>query len=258
MTDGPMIEIEGLVKRFGSKEIYCGLDLRIEHGETHVIIGGSGVGKSVMLKHLVGLLRPDAGTIRIEGREIRIGDRESIAFVREKVGMVFQGGALFDSLTIRQNVGFSLDERGEHPRSEIDRRVTDALAMVDLNGVEAMYPSDLSGGMQKRVALARTVVAAPDIMLYDEPTAGLDPVTSNVINRLIRNVQKRLGVTSIVVTHDMNSAYKTGDRISMLKDGRIIETGTPEAIRASENPEVWRFIRGEYDESATGESVHAV
>ena len=242
--DRAAIRIRGLHKRFGTNVVFSGLDLDVRSGETRVVIGCSGVGKSVLLKHLTGLMSPDAGTIEVGGRLIRRGDRESIRFLRGHVGMLFQGAALFDSMTVRENVGFNLDQCTRRAPGDIDARVTEALEMVNLRNVEHLYPASLSGGMQKRVALARALASQPGIMLYDEPTTGLDPVNANVINRLIRDVQRRLEVTSVVVTHDMASAFQVGDLISMFHGGVILETGSPEEIRSSRNPAVNQFIHG--------------
>jgi phospholipid/cholesterol/gamma-HCH transport system ATP-binding protein len=257
-SDAVMIRIRGLHKRFGPNVVFNGLNLEVHAGETRVIIGGSGVGKSVLLKHLSGLLSPDAGTIEIAGRSVSRDDKESLRFLRRKIGMLFQGSALFDSMNVRENVGFNLDQCTGTPAEEIDARVREVLEMVNLPGVEHLYPASLSGGMQKRVALARALASQPAIMLYDEPTTGLDPINANVINRLIRDVQRRLRVTSLVVTHDMGSAFMVGDRISMFHEGVILETGAPDEIRASRNPIVSQFIQGSAEGPVVEEAGHAV
>lgn len=239
-----MITVKNLHKAFGPKVIYAGFNLEIPKGETHVIIGRSGEGKSVLLKHLCGLLRPDKGRIEIAGERLRLDDPASVSFARSKVSMVFQAAALFDSLNVRRNVGFYLDEEGRLPRAEIDARVERLLREVNLPNTGHLFPSELSGGMKKRVGLARALAMQPEIVLYDEPTTGLDPVTSDVINDLILATRERYGVTAIVVTHDMKSALKVGDRISMLYEGRLIFTGTPSELQNSEDPYVHQFVNG--------------
>jgi phospholipid/cholesterol/gamma-HCH transport system ATP-binding protein len=250
-----MIRLENIHRRFGPKAVLRGVDLEVERGESRVVIGRSGEGKSVLLRHICGLIWPDRGRVFVEGRELRRGDTEAISFMREKVNMLFQSAALFDSLDVRGNVGFSLDERGALAREEIDARVAECLALVNLPGREALMPSELSGGMRKRVGLARALITRPDIMLYDEPTTGLDPITADMINDLIVEMKGRLGVTSLVVTHDMASAYKVADRISMLADGAIILTGTPEEIRNSDDPRVRQFIEGRAEGPLTEAAV---
>jgi len=239
-----MISVKNLHKAFGPKVIYDGLDLEIPRGETHVIIGRSGEGKSVLLKHLCGLLRPDKGRIEIAGERLRLQDPASLAYVRGKVSMVFQAAALFDSLDVRRNVGFYLDEAGKLSQREIDERVERLLSEVNLPHTGHLMPAELSGGMRKRVGLARALAMEPEIILYDEPTTGLDPVTSDVINDLMVATKKRYDVTSIVVTHDMKSALKVGDRISMLFERRLIFTGTPQELLETENPYVYQFVNG--------------
>jgi len=239
-----MIQLVDVHKSFGPKTIYSGLDLAVEKGETHAVIGRSGEGKSVLLKHICGLLAPDRGRVVVDGEEVNIGDGRSLKYVRERVTMVFQMGALFDSLTVRENVGFYQDNLGRMSKPEIDRLCNDLLEEVNLPNTGHLLPAELSGGMRKRVGLARALAVHPQIILYDEPTTGLDPVTTDVIGELIMRTTRNHGVTSIVVTHDMNSAYKIADRISMLYKGRIIYTGTPDEIRASENEVVHQFING--------------
>lgn len=240
-----MISVRELYKSFGKKVIYRGLNLEVVKGETHVIIGRSGEGKSVLLKHICGLLEPDAGEVEVAGRRVDVDDPKSLTHIRSKVSMVFQAAALFDSMTVRENVGFYLDERGEWPRRRIDDRVREILAEVNLPDTEDLLPSEMSGGMRKRVGLARALAMDPEIVLYDEPTTGLDPVTSDVINDLIIATRDRRNVTSIVVTHDMKSAFKVGDRVSMLYEGQLLFTGTPDELRASDDPIVQQFIAGE-------------
>ncbi len=239
-----MIDIRGVYKSFGSHKILNGVDLSVNQGETCVIIGRSGCGKSVLLKHIVGILRPDRGSIRLDGREItNLGEKEMNA-VRLRIGLVFQGGALFDSMTVAENVAFGLAEHEKVPQRELLERVEESLSLVDLHGIGNLSPSELSGGMKKRVALARAICIRPDVILYDEPTTGVDPITSDSINGLIRSMHDKLKVTSIVVTHDMRSAYTVGDKLAMMYHGRIIAEGTPAQIQTSDNPVVHQFING--------------
>ena len=239
-----MIEIRGLWKRFGAKEVLKGLDLTIRDGETIVIIGGSGCGKSVLLKHIMGLMEPEQGSITMDGVDLfLLSSREQDQF-RLSLGMLFQGAALFDSLTVRQNVGFSLYEHTDMVPKEIEKRVKEKLSLVGLYGIEELMPSDLSGGMKKRVGLARAICNEPKIILYDEPTTGLDPINADSINDLILRMQEKLKVTSIVVTHDMTSAYKVANRIAMLYDGKIIGIGSPDEIKDTVNPIIRQFITG--------------
>jgi phospholipid/cholesterol/gamma-HCH transport system ATP-binding protein len=239
-----MIEIKGLHKHFGGHEVLKGLDLTIKTGETLVIIGRSGCGKSVLLKHILGILEPDRGHILIDGIDISSLTLLKLDELRSKIGMLFQGAALFDSLTVEENVGFSLYEHTKLPRKEILERVQERLYMVGLEDIEDLMPASLSGGMKKRVGLARAICNDPKIILYDEPTTGLDPINADVINDLILRMQSRLDVTSIVVTHDMTSAYKVANRIAMLYDGKIIGMGTPDQIRNTTNPIIKQFITG--------------
>lgn len=250
-----MIRIEGLKKRFGDKQVLDGIDLSIERGETRVVIGSSGEGKSVLLKHVIALIEPDAGSIHINGICLNWHRKDSLVEIRSIVGMLFQGAALFDSLTVRDNVAFGLVENTRMSAAEIDRIVEEKLDLVNLPGTGRLMPAELSGGMQKRVGLARALAPGPKVMLYDEPTTGLDPINADAINELIRDMQLKLGVTSIVVTHDMTSAYKVGDHLSMLHGGRIIETGTPEEIRATSNPIVRQFVLGLAEGPITAEQV---
>ncbi len=239
-----MIEVRGLKKRLGNKQVLDGLDLDIERGETVVVLGPSGTGKSVLLKHMIGLMQPDAGSIRVAGEEIVGMDEPGLDRVRLKFGMLFQGAALFDSMTVGENVGLGLTEHSNVPPAEIRRRVTERLGWVGLKDVEQMKPASLSGGMRKRVGLARALAMDPEIILYDEPTTGLDPITGDVINQLIRALQHQLGVTSVVVTHDLMSAYKVGDRLAMLYQGRVVFIGTPDEVRETDHPMVRQFIEG--------------
>ncbi|MCX5697759.1 MAG: ABC transporter ATP-binding protein [Candidatus Omnitrophica bacterium] len=239
-----MIDIIKVSKNFNGHKVLDKLSLKIEKGQTCVIIGRSGCGKSVLLKHIVGILKPDSGKIVIEGQNIPDLNEKELDAVRMKLGMVFQGGALFDSMTVGENVGFGLIEHDHVSRRELLERIEEALCMVDLCGIENLWPAQLSGGMKKRVALARAICIRPEIILYDEPTTGVDPITADSINELIRSLHDKLKVTSIVVTHDMKSAYRVGDKLAMLYQGNIIAEGTPEEIQKAKNPVVHQFING--------------
>ena len=221
-----------------------GVNLKIPEGRTLVIIGRSGCGKSVLLKHIIGLLKPDSGGVFVDDVDITGLKEEELERVRQKIEMVFQGGALFDSLTVGENVGFRYLEHGGMEKEALDKRVSESLALVGLYSIENMMPSELSGGMKKRVAVARAICPRPRIILYDEPTTGVDPITADSINGLIRSLHDKLKVTSIVVTHDMKSAYSIADRIAMLYEGKIIAEGTPSEIQHSTDPVVQQFING--------------
>lgn len=239
-----MIRIVDLQRAFGSNKVLCGVNLEIERGETMVIIGQSGSGKSVLIKHLIGLIKPDRGEIYIDGVEITRLKEAELHKVTRKFGMLFQGSALFDSMTVAQNVGFGLERYMNFPPQKISELVKESLAKVGLRGVEGLMPHELSGGMKKRVGLARAIAYNPEIILYDEPSTGIDPIRADAINDLINMMKKELGVTSVVITHDMKSSYKVADRIAMLYEGRIIEIGTPEEIRKTQNPVIQQFIHG--------------
>jgi len=240
-----MIEIFDLHKSFGQNQVLRGVDLSIRGGETMAVIGQSGSGKSVLIKHLIGLMRPDSGRILVDGVDI-CGLREKDMFaVRRKFGLLFQASALFDSLTVAENVSFGLMRFRDYPRERIREIVSDSLAQVGLRGVEQLMPHELSGGMKKRVGLARAIAYRPEIMLYDEPSTGIDPIRADAINDLIIRTQRELQVTSIVITHDMTSAYKVADRIAMLYNGKIIQIGSPEEIKHSGDPVVQQFIHGQ-------------
>ena len=239
-----MIKINSVTKYFGSQQVINGLDLEIPDKKTVVIIGRSGCGKSVLLKHMIGLLRPDSGSIIIKDKDISKLDTKELDEVRKHFGMLFQSAALFDSLTVAENVGFALTRFTKKSPLEIRKLVKEKLALVGLENVEEKKPAELSGGMKKRVGLARAIAMDPEIMLYDEPTTGLDPIMSDVINELIVDLQKKLKMTSVVVTHDMKSAYKIGDKIAMMYEGRIIEEGTPAEIQNTNNLTVRQFING--------------
>lgn len=239
-----MIEIIGLSKNFNEHKVLNDLNLTINTGSTCVIIGRSGCGKSVLLKHIVGILRPDKGRLLVDGKEVAKLNEKELNALRLKIAMVFQGGALFDSMTVGENVGFGLIEHTRIGRQELLERIEESLCMVDLCGIGNLMPSELSGGMKKRVALARAICIKPEIILYDEPTTGVDPITADSINELIKNLHDKLKVTSIVVTHDMKSAYRIADRIAMMYQGKIIAEGTSEEIQNTQHPVVHQFING--------------
>jgi len=248
-----MIRIRGLKKRLGAKQVLDGVDLDVETGESIVVMGRSGTGKSVLLKHIIGLMTPDAGSIEVDGTNI-VGLKErDLNEIRKRFGLLFQGAALFDSMTVGENVGLTLVEHMRMKSADVRRRVAERLEWVGLKGVEAMKPGSLSGGMRKRVGLARAIAMDPQYILYDEPTTGLDPILADAICELVRSMQRRLGVTSIVVTHDMVAAYKVADRLVMLDGGRIVFSGTAEETRQTRDPLVRQFIEG----SSQG-PVHAV
>lgn len=243
-TEGNLIEVRGLRQTFGGQEILRGVDLDIPSGKTLVLLGQSGGGKSVFLRHLIGLLKPVAGSILVEGEEIAGLDERELEPVRRKIGMLFQDGALFDSMTVFENVSFPLRERGERNEKVIREEVAHALELVSLQGQENKMPANLSGGMRKRAALARVIISEPSCILYDEPTAGLDPIVSDTINRLIRRLQSHLHVTSIVVTHDMISTNHIADRVALLRSGKIHFEGTLADLHGSVDPVIRDFIEG--------------
>ena len=239
-----MISVRGLEKELGVQSILRGVDLDVGKGETLVIIGRSGGGKSVLLKHLVGLMQPDAGEIWIEGENIIGLSERKLAAIRRKVGILFQSGALFDSMTVEENIAFPLLEAGERDGNVIRERVNEMLEVIELEGQQQKMPVNLSGGMKKRVGLARSIIGRPSCVLYDEPTAGLDPVVSDSINQLIRRLQERYHVTSIVVTHDMKSAFHIADHIAYLHEGRIYFYGAPAELERSTDPLIQDFLIG--------------
>src|SRR6058998_1002705 len=242
-----MIAVRGLTKRIADQEILRGVDLEVARGETLVIIGRSGGGKSVLLKHLIGLLTPNSGDISIDGQSI-IGMKErALGAIRQKVGILFQGAALFDSMTVEDNVAFPLREAGERDANILHSKVAEMLEVMEMEGEEAKMPESLSGGMKKRVGLARAIIRRPSCVLYDEPTAGLDPVVADSINRLIRRLQQRFGMTSVVVTHDMKSAFDVADRIAYLHEGRIYFNGTANQLQQSTDPIIQDFLLGRSD-----------
>jgi phospholipid/cholesterol/gamma-HCH transport system ATP-binding protein len=242
-----MIEVRDLKKSFGSHKILDGVSFQIDKGESIVIIGRSGGGKSVLLKHLIGLLKPDEGSVLIEGENIVPMNERDLLRVRHRFGMLFQGAALFDSMTVAENVGFAFRHSPELTEKQIAEKVADVLEMVELPGIGNKKPSELSGGMRKRVGLARAIIYQPEIVLYDEPTTGLDPVMSDSIDQLIIRVRDKLNVTSVVVTHDMRSARRVGHRILMLHNKKIHASGTPDEIFESKDPVIRKFIDGVSD-----------
>ncbi|GHV13372.1 ABC transporter ATP-binding protein [Fibrobacterales bacterium] len=248
-TNDVMIKLRDIRKSFGKQDVLQGVSLDIRRGETMVIIGQSGGGKSVILKHMIGLLQPDDGEVSIDGVTISTPKFFDTRTIRKKMGMLFQSGALFDSMDTGENIAFALREHhSELSENQIQDAVTERLKMINLMPeFRTKMPSELSGGMRKRVALARAIALSPEVLLYDEPTTGLDPITSDVINDLILDMQLKLGVTSVVVTHDMVSAFKVADRIAMLYNGKIIEVGTVDEIKNTTDPRVKQFITGKRD-----------
>jgi phospholipid/cholesterol/gamma-HCH transport system ATP-binding protein len=243
----PMIKVRSLTKKIGQQEILRGVDLEVQTGETLAIIGRSGGGKSVLLKHLVGLMEPDGGEIWIQGQNIIGLNERQLGAIRQKVGILFQGGALFDSMTVEDNIAFPLREAGERDAKILHSKVAEMLEVMEMEGEEAKMPESLSGGMKKRVGLARAIIRRPSCVLYDEPTAGLDPVVADSINRLIRRLQQRFGMTSVVVTHDMKSAFDVADRIAYLHEGRVYFHGTATELQESTDPLIEDFLLGRSD-----------
>jgi phospholipid/cholesterol/gamma-HCH transport system ATP-binding protein len=244
----PIVSIKGLHKSFSSTPVIDGISLDIERGKTTVILGPSGTGKSVLLKHIVGLMKPDRGEVYFDGQRIDGFSETQLVAVRKRIGYLFQLGALFDSMTVGENVAFPLVEHTSKSPAERDAAVKRVLGFVGLDGTQYKRPGELSGGQQRRVALARAVVLEPCMVLYDEPTTGLDPIRADLINELILSLTQNMGITSVVVTHDMVSANKIADRMLLMHRGRILSDGTPEEVRSAENAVVQRFIRGEADE----------
>lgn len=252
-----LIEFKDVKKAFGSKVIYRRLNLQIEQGKAFTILGGSGVGKSVMLKMLIGLLKADSGSILFDGQEVTTMSRGELARLRQRIAMLFQGGALFDSLSVYDNVAYGLEEhfRREMDRNAVRERVAWALESVGLPGIEEMQPADLSGGMRKRVALARSIAVQPEVVLYDEPTTGLDPINTARVNQLIMRLKRKLNITSVVVTHDMKSAFAISDQVAMVHGGEFIFSGTVEELRNCEDPRVHNFIEGHAPEEEDVETL---
>ncbi len=245
------LEIRGVEKSFGSQKVLKGIDLDIHRGETLVLLGGSGGGKSVLMKHMIGLLQPDAGTVTVEGKMISSSSERELTWARRKISMMFQAGALFDSMTVAENIAFPLLEAGIKDRTEIDSRVSEALEIVKLPGQEDKMPADLSGGMRKRVALARAVVERPCCVLYDEPHAGLDPVTGDSIDRLIKSLEEEHGITNVVVTHEIRSVFRIATRIVFMKDGQIYWQGPPAELQESNDPILKNFIEGRAESASS-------
>jgi len=242
-TARAMLEVRGLYKSFGGREVLSGVDLTVPEGSTCVVLGGSGSGKTVLLKHLVGLLKPDRGAVIVDGEDIVRLEGDALARVRRKFGMVFQGAALFDSLTIFENVAFPLRQHTGLPEPEIRARVHARLELLGLTGVDGAFPAELSGGMRKRVGLARAVIMDPKIVLYDEPTTGLDPLTTDSVDEMIKAARAHLGITSVVISHDIGSAFSVADQVCFLHDGRIVEAGPPGQLRNSSHPAVRPFLQ---------------
>ena len=240
----PFIQYVDLHKSFDDKQVLCGVSLAIPRGETVVVLGGSGSGKSVLLRHTIGLHCPDSGRVLVDGVDITGFNEKQMLETRKKVGMLFQAGALFDSMTVFENVSYALFEHTDWETDRVRQRVAEVLGYVELENVNELMPSDLSGGMRKRVALARAIALAPQAILYDEPTTGLDPITAKTINQLIRSLQERLGITSIVVTHDIQSAFHVGDRIAFLYKGNILFEGSMDEARSTDEPILKGFLEG--------------
>jgi phospholipid/cholesterol/gamma-HCH transport system ATP-binding protein len=242
-----MIDVRGLHKSFGTHHVLAGIDLAVEEGTTCVILGGSGSGKTVLMKHMIGLLKPDQGQVLVDGEDIVPLGPEELERVRRKFGMVFQAAALFDSMTVFENVSFPLREHTTHGEAEMREIVRQKLDVVGLKGVEDKFPADLSGGMRKRVGLARAIVLDPKIVLYDEPTTGLDPITTDYVDEMIMGAQQKLGVTSVVISHDIASSFKVADRIAFLHGGTIVEQGPPAQLRDSEHPALRTFLQSWFE-----------
>ncbi|MCL0038020.1 ABC transporter ATP-binding protein [Thermodesulfovibrionales bacterium] len=251
-----MIEIIDLHKSFGKNHVLQGVNLKVDRGESMVVMGGSGSGKTILIKHIIRLLRPDSGKAIVDGRDMTELNEKELYKMRKRFGMLFQSAALFDSLSVWENVGFALLRERQMKESDVKKIAIEELKVVGLTGVEDLMPSELSGGMKKRVGLARAIIHNPEILLYDEPTTGLDPILANTIGDLILELKKRLSVTSVTITHDIQAAYKIADRIAMLFKGRIIETGRPDEIKNTTNPVVRQFISGGL--AASGEDLEEV
>jgi len=243
------LEMRGIKKSFGNQVVLRGVDLDVRRGEVLVLLGGSGGGKSVLMKHMVGLLQPDEGTVTLEGKVISDLSERDLSWARKKISMMFQSGALFDSMTVAENVAFPMQEAGLRDRDELSRRVSEALQIVHLEGQEDKMPATLSGGMRKRVALARAVVEEPCCVLYDEPHAGLDPVTGDSIDRLIKDLANEHGITNVVITHEMRSAFRIADRLVFMKDGLVYWEGTPDELKACQDPVLVNFVEGRSQDS---------
>lgn len=241
-SDQPIIRLQDVHKAFGDNRVLQGVDLDVPEGLITTVIGGSGSGKSVLIKHIIALLRPDRGQVFVDGEDVSVLKPNELVRVRRKFGMLFQYAALFDSMTVEENIAFPLREHSKLSNKVIREKVREKLEMLRLPGTEKKYPAELSGGMRKRVGLARAIIHEPKILIYDEPTAGLDPIMIYQVDEMIKETQEQLGITSVVISHDMASTFRISNRIAMLHEGRIIETGTPEEVRASTNPHVREFI----------------
>ena len=238
----PMIDVQDLYKSFNGFPVLKGVSLQMAEGTTTVVLGGSGSGKTVLMKHIMGLFKPDSGRVIVDGQDISTMGRQELSTFRERMGMVFQSAALFDSMTVGDNVAFPLREHGNFKEEEIAEKVKKTLAVVDLHDVEGKYPAELSGGMRKRVGLARAIIRDPKIVLYDEPTTGLDPLTTESVDEMILNARERLKVTSVVISHDIGSAFHIADRIAVINEGRIVEEGAPAHVRKSQEPFTRQFL----------------
>lgn len=243
------LEIRGIKKSFGQHEVLRGVDLDVRRGEILVLLGSSGGGKTVLMKHMAGLLQPDEGTVTLEGKLISGLSERDLGWARRKVSMMFQGGALFDSMTVGENIAFPMKEAGVKDRDELSDRVSEALKLVRLSGQESKMPADLSGGMRKRVALARAVVKKPGCVLYDEPHAGLDPITGDSIDHMIKDLARIHGITNVVVTHEMRSVFRIADQVVFMKEGLIYWKGSPDELRASKDPVLSNFVEGRATDS---------
>lgn len=242
-----VIDVRGLYKSFGTHQVLAGIDLAVEEGSTCVILGGSGSGKTVLMKHMIGLLKPDRGQVLVDGEDIVPLDDEALERMRRKFGMVFQAAALFDSMTVFENVSFPLREHTRASEAQMREIVRQKLEIVGLTDVEEKYPADLSGGMRKRVGLARAIVLEPKIVLYDEPTTGLDPITTDYVDEMIMEAKQKLRVTSVVISHDIASSFKVADRIAFLHGGVIVEHGPPAQLRASRHPALQQFLHSWFE-----------
>jgi len=238
----PVIDVQGVYKSFNGFQVLKGIDLKMMPGTTTVVLGGSGSGKTVLMKHIMGLFKPDKGRVLVDGEDVSNMGRQELSVFRQRMGMVFQSSALFDSMTVGDNVAFPLREHSKLSEAEIMQKVKEKLAIVDLHDVEDKFPAELSGGMRKRVGLARAIVREPKIVLYDEPTTGLDPLTTESVDEMIINARQRLGVTSVVISHDVGSAFHIGDRIAVINEGRIVVEGTPEEVRHTQEPFTRQFL----------------
>ena len=238
----PMIDVQDLYKSFNGFPVLKGISLQMAEGTTTVVLGGSGSGKTVLMKHIMGLFKPDQGRVIVDGQDVSTMGRQELSTFRERMGMVFQSAALFDSMTVGDNVAFPLREHHLLPEKEIAAKVKETLAVVDLHDVENKYPAELSGGMRKRVGLARAIIRDPKIVLYDEPTTGLDPLTTESVDEMILSARERLHVTSVVISHDVGSAFHIADRIAMINEGRIVAEGTPAEVRKTQEPFTRQFL----------------